>query len=542
MSAPAPAPIRDPEFLPRRFSQTVCSPGLGLAIAFAAALFWLIPRLAILHWLGRPYPFFHDEMSYLLGADTFAHGRLANPPLPLGRFFESPHILVTPTYMTKYQPGQSLWLALGQIVFGTPFAGVILEGFCMVASFGLMFGAWVSPKWAALFSFASALCFQWPMYWVNSYWGGCLAAMGAALVLTAAGRFLKSSGPKGLWDSAGLLLASGILLLWFTRPYEGGVLTICVLVAMLWRRSAPPRWLPLTVSAVPFLTAGFGWSLYYNQAVTGHALELPYLLYDRTFDTGPTFWFLPLHPQPHFDQPRLALQHGAAGWEVAAYHQARLSLLEHCRKVIRILPVVLGPLFGFVALLPFVWKDDRCRFLTPIVVASSLASCLVVWPSPHYMAPAITALLLLCAAIADSLPAASIRLVRRWWAVALIVLSAMYNTVRSVQNLRQYTRESFERTSMIDDCLKVPGKHLVLVRYQPGLDPRFEWVYNGANLNSQRVILAHDLGRSEDKLIENFYPDRTVWMATVSQRPPYEVLYTLRRQYSEYKLRIRNDR
>src|SRR5580700_10702697 len=92
--------------------------------ALAAALIsliWTVCNLLIVRRCGLPQPAIHDEFSYLLAADTFVHGRLSNPPHPLAQFFESPHVLVRPTYASKYPPGQALVLALGERLFGAPY-------------------------------------------------------------------------------------------------------------------------------------------------------------------------------------------------------------------------------------------------------------------------------------------------------------------------------------------------------------------------------------------------------------------------------------
>ena len=96
-------------------------------VCISACLLVLAVRAALLPVWPVPRPSIYDEFSYLLQADTFVHGRLANKAHPRWQFFETVYVLQQPTYASKYPPGQALMMAAGQAVTGNAWAGVWLS-------------------------------------------------------------------------------------------------------------------------------------------------------------------------------------------------------------------------------------------------------------------------------------------------------------------------------------------------------------------------------------------------------------------------------
>jgi len=128
----------------------------GLAVVMTG-LAALAVRAALLPILPVPVPAGDDDFSYLLLADTFAHGRLTNPTHPMWVHFETLHVMWQPTYTSIFYPAQGLIMGLGQAVLGHPFWGVWLSVGLMCAAICWMLQGWLPPGWALLGGFFAVI-------------------------------------------------------------------------------------------------------------------------------------------------------------------------------------------------------------------------------------------------------------------------------------------------------------------------------------------------------------------------------------------------
>jgi hypothetical protein len=502
--------------------------GLGVAV--------ILLRLALLHSIPIPHPWVADEFSYLLGADTFASGRLTNPTPHLWRAFEGVHIIVQPTYASKYPPGQAAFLAMGQVVFGHPYWGVVLGMALFCAATCWMLQALVSPGWALIGGVLTFTTFGINHYWMESYWGGAVAAFGGCLVTGSAFRMLRKIRPERYaWP-----LCAGVAIMFFTRPFEGCVLTFVVVLILtvgLWRQRDQ---IHLRRLLLPCLIAGSGviaFQAYYDWRVTGSPVTLPYAVHEKTYAPVPTFWFSPMRTDvPHPSDRVLYATHW--NWEMEGYEE--IQHLARWRRPVNTVDrefqifLILFGVFGNVLwLIPVFWSDLRVRLLTAMAVSGLLADSMIVWAHVHYLAPVIPAILALIVVIIQklrSLATPSGTRVGTLIAGLTLVLMIGYGLERRpIQHLvgsgfrilgdggaalvpEELAREAKDRDDLIANLSRSGRKHLIIVLYSPTHRSVPDWVHNGANLDEQRVIWASDQGPEENRALISYYHDRQVWL------------------------------
>ena len=257
----------------------------------------IVGRIVLLPIEPFPPPRVQDEFSYLLASETFAHGRLTNPTPRNWHHFEAFHVLMQPTYMSKYGAAPPLFMAFGQRFLGTPRAGVLLSMALASASLCWMLQAYLPAEWALLGGLLAVIRISWFSYFGNGYWGGSVAILGGCLMLGAAARIARGPQPR-----YGLVMSLGLILLANSRPFEGAVLSlpICIYTGwVLFRRRTDLR---ILAPGILLLLAGAVCTGYYCHRVTGR-LSLPWVVHWHQWGMCPPFLFEKPNYSVHYQFP-----------------------------------------------------------------------------------------------------------------------------------------------------------------------------------------------------------------------------------------------
>jgi len=478
--------------------------------------------------IRRPAPKVHDEFSYLLAADTFAHGRLTNPTPLSWPHFESIHIILQPTYQAKYPPAQGMVLAVGQLL-ADPLLAVWLSIGVACAAVCWMLQGWLPARWALLGGLLTA-CHPQIITWGYNYWGGAVAMTGGALVCGGVRRMVGKPG-RGVW-AVGL----GLFLLAHSRPYEGLVLSVLAIgggAFLLWREGGSRFWEvarrgapPLAVAgALILLTMGF-----YNYRVTGSPTRMAYSEHRDQYDVTPLFLWESMRPEPVYRHREIRDLH--VKWEVELCG-ANDGLVQGIRRKLHAQGqgwLWMGLWAPLLLAAPWCWRRDRW-FRVAVAGLGAVVLALLVGQGnfPHYAAPGVGLLVLV---IIECM-----RQVRTWqrgrgtgvalirWVVVLGVVSVPLVWSRALT--KNETGWFRDRERVARELESRPGRHLVMVRYGEAHNANREWVYNAADLNRAPVIWAREMAPQEDRELWKNYPGRTIWLVEPDLPEPRPVPYPL---------------
>ncbi len=556
--------------------------------ALLVAALPLLLRFALLPWIPVPQPQIQEEFSYLLGADTFAHGRLANPTPPMAVFFDNIQLIQTPHYASARPPGQAVFLCLGEVLFRMPWMGVCLSVGLMCGAFYWMLRGWTRPAWALLIALIFAIRFGVFTYWTNSYWGGSVIALGSALVVGALPRLLSRQRIRDAW-----WFGAGCCLLASTRPFEGLGLVLPAAIVLLawWIRSEDwrERRFRLVRTLLPIsgmLFAFFAWLAYDNFSSTGHAAVSAYQLWRQQQSVVPSFLWQPLRKTIPVYYSLQTRQFNTV-WEMSYWthlHQnIALGMLRVAERPIQFLQIFVRPLLLLPFLVPLLIPRDRqpaagrrlltdgvfvaigllaillghsfpvtliwyawavwmlvhtrlkpgLRVVMAMLLCGAFCSLLTTFHMPTYEAPFVAPAFVLVAVGLRSLATLSRRAGAGRAMVVNLTLGCgflfLVHTALAVFHFHVDGESPFNWSSY-ENRLEAravaqrfleqqPGKQLAIVRYGPEHDVLYEWVWNLAEIDQQKVIWARELKPAWNVQLVRHYPARRVWLIEPDATP-----------------------
>jgi hypothetical protein len=478
-------------------------------------LLFLLPialRLLLLAQHPVPTADAFEEFGHLLMADTLLHGRLANPPHAMHRFFETLFVLQEPTYSSTYPIGMALVLAAGRLLSGIPWTGVLISSGAFCASCYWMLRAWFAPAWALLGGVFAVIQFGPLCQWTNGYGGGFLAATGGCLVFGA----LPRLGLERRRDA--VLLGAGFGLHLLSLPFESVLLLLAIALFFVAGLARPTfRALSLALAAaLPAILL----MLLHNFAVTRNWTTLPEQLgrYEYgvptslTIEPSPTP-HVPLTPEQEINYRAQSLPHGSAADSVTKF----LLRLEYRVRFYRFF--LLPPLYLALLAFFFTLREARLRWVGMTLALFALGTNFFPYLLPQNLA-GVTSLLVL-ASVAGLRQLSGLRIPEishilivlclaefmSWYALHLFESPTFYPVLQyeTWDAINHSTAHAAKR-----QLEARPGRLLVFVRYSDRHNYRNEWVWNAADIDASRIVYARDLGPAENEQLIRYYPNRQV--------------------------------
>ncbi|HBY60412.1 MAG TPA: hypothetical protein DEH78_11350, partial [Solibacterales bacterium] len=276
----------------------------------------------------------------------------------------------------------------------------------------------------------------------------------------------------------------------------------------------------LRKALLPLAAWGAAWAgaqAMHDRAVTGHPLRLPYLEYSRQYSSTPPLWILPAGDGPR-RLPTATLRR-IHDWELTWLNQPErpfpIALWKRFDFVLSTLRTDCSADAPLILLLLFAAGVEAAALSLAVPIALGLfALSLETWTLAHYAAP-VAALLWVALFVALSRLARWRRRGARAGAVlvlGVLVCLLVKPVLTSAARIAGWNRQAQPRSAIARLLAAQPGGHLVLVRRAPEASLHEEWVYNGPDIDAQRIVWAHDLGSAANDRLLTYYRGRRIWV------------------------------
>ncbi len=317
----------------------------------------------------------------------------------------------------------------------------------------------------------------------------------------------------------------GISGLALTRPFEGVVFTLSAAALLLfwWRgENLVPQLMRCVriagLAGLP-LVATFVLMAAHNRATTGNYLQMPYQLHELQYGVAPLSIFQgqqePQMTEWSADVPPTILAFHY-GWSLESYFK-RNHLAGWCGAIAERFHVVArlwGIAFCILAACMVFSRVGAHRVLALAIAAALLVSSFVPWFFAHYFAPSLVWLVILTALalhwmigrLVSDRPAAKSAL------ATLVIMQVLCMAAAIGQANTRETTWADQRAEIVSKLRSLGGQHLVLVRYRADHDVHHEWVYNGADLESEPILWARSWRPDLDSQLLEHYQGRTFWI------------------------------
>ncbi len=513
-----------------------------------------------------PYPRVTDEFAYILAAKTFAAGKITNQPHELQEFFDTRHVLSSPTVMSKYQPGTALLMAAFYHISGDYYWGVVAASAMMIAAIYWAMRGWCGRLPSLIIALVFLLVTRAPHYFTDSYWGGALPFAACFIMIGAYPRIVYQQR-----DHLLAIASAGLIIGFSTRPLESALCAVVLLISGLIRRlrhdtkQERAKLLKTSALVIILMLLPFAlFQLYYNNRVTGNPLLVPYALYSSQYQIYPFFYGQKTYPELVADNPLVSSwqQHEGKYYNsIAAFGPLKNMLLQFS---------IMTPdkFIEFFKTAKFVQPDPHGNILyqtssaliMAIVIFTPLLLiyCAIIYQAcymllfgllvgvvvnmfrvpffPHYlsmhMAFFVVAIVMMGKIfIRQSKNKALSQLFFAFCGMCALILSSHNNSNsyspsnnnKAIENrlengkLPEINREqkSINLRKIIDNGLtQTADKHLIFVNHLPEIaedKTHVIWIYNEPDIKNSKIIWARDISPSANAALINMYPERKIW-------------------------------